>query len=190
MHDAEQGTLDQPLRLLSVSRGSSVSAVPVHRRPITIAVGLVIVAVSLLGCTGVIAPEQAPTTSATQPSPSASPTEPAAPQLIPDGTAEENLPLFSQVTAQVWQSDQKALGRAYIDALTAAGFDKAKMQVTNDRSTVGNPAESLQFSVAWGERQCLVGQVGPSTGEQPVTAVMAQLAEGRCLVGSTRPIDW
>ncbi len=63
------------------------------------------------------------------------------------------------------------------------------MQVTPDTSTVGNPAESLQFSVRWGEKECLVGQVGPSTGE-PVTTVMSQLAEGRCLVGETLPIDW
>ncbi len=63
------------------------------------------------------------------------------------------------------------------------------MQVTQDLTTVGNPVESLQFSVRWGEDECLIGQVGPSTGE-PVTVVVDQLAEGRCLVGNTRPIDW
>ncbi len=63
------------------------------------------------------------------------------------------------------------------------------MQVTQDQSTVGNAAESLQFSVRWGEESCLIGQVGPSTGAA-VTAVMPQLAEGRCLVGNTRAIDW
>lgn len=63
------------------------------------------------------------------------------------------------------------------------------MQVTADLTTVGNPAESLQFSIAWGDDECLIGQVGPSTGE-PVTAVMPQLAQGRCLIGETRPIDW
>ncbi len=76
-----------------------------------------------------------------------------------------------------------------MDALVGAGFDRAAMQVTQDATTVGNPVESLQFSVRWGETECLVGQVGPSTGE-PVTAVMPQLAEGRCLVGTTRAIDW
>jgi hypothetical protein len=108
---------------------------------------------------------------------------------VPDGTAEENLPLFTSVSDGVWASDQRGAGRAYIDALVAAGFDRAAMQVTQDQSTVGNPAESLQFSVRWGEDECLVGQVGPSTG-QLVTAVMPQLAEGRCLVGTTRAIDW
>jgi hypothetical protein len=109
--------------------------------------------------------------------------------LLPDGTAEDNLPLFTAVTAQIWATDQRVAGRAYIDALTAAGFDRAAMQVTQDISTVGNAAESLMFSVRWGDSECLVGQVGPSTGE-PVTAVLPQLAEGRCLVGATRPIDW
>lgn len=108
--------------------------------------------------------------------------------LVPDGTAADNLPLFTEVTDTVWASTDRAAGRAYIDALVAAGFDKAAMQVTHDQSTVGNPAESIQFSVRWGD-ECLVGQVGPATGN-PVTVVVPVLAEGTCLVGQTRPIDW
>lgn len=109
--------------------------------------------------------------------------------LVPDGAAADNLPVFTAVADGVWGTDQRGSGRAYIDALIGAGFDRAAMQVTQDQSTVGNPAESLQFSVRWGKSDCLIGQVGPSTG-QVVTAVMPQLAEGRCLVGTTRPIDW
>lgn len=127
-----------------------------------------------------------------KPSPSASETTPEGvtdPVLVPDGSADDNLPLFSEVTATVWASDQKVSGRAYIDALVAAGFDRDRMQVTEDVTTVGNPAESLQFSVAWGDEKCLIGQVGPSTGE-PVTTVLDQVEAGRCLIGSTRPIDW
>lgn len=135
-------------------------------------------------------PEPEPTTTTTDgaPSPSASPTTPPEPTLVPEGTADDNLPLFSSVTAAVWATDARVTGRAYIDALTAAGFDKAAMQVTQDLSTVGNPAESIQFSVRWND-QCLVGQVGPATGD-PVTVVVPVLAEGNCLVGQTRPIDW
>ena len=128
-------------------------------------------------------PSPVPTGAATE-TPSAE-----GPQFHADGTAADNLPLFTAVTSEVWSSEQQASGRAYIDALVAAGFDKTAMQVTQDVTTVGNPVESLQFSVRWGESECLIGQVGPSTGE-PVTAVMPQLAEGRCLVGSTRAIDW
>lgn len=105
-----------------------------------------------------------------------------------DGAAADNLPLFSSVTAAVWASEGRVAGRAYVDALAAAGFDKAAMQVTDDETTVGNPAESIQFAVRWGD-ECLVGQVGPATGN-PVTVVVPVLAEGTCLVGQTRPIDW
>ena len=108
--------------------------------------------------------------------------------LIPGGTAEDNLPLFAAVTGAVWASPDAVSGRAYVDALVAAGFDKAAMQVTQDKTTVGNPAESLQFSVRWRD-ECLIGQVGPATGA-PVTVVAPALAEGTCLVGQTRPIDW
>ena len=76
--------------------------------------------------------------------------------LVPDGTADENLPLFSAVVAAVWATPQQVTGQAYVDALVAAGFDKSAMQLTPDQSTVGNPAESIQFSVRWGQ-ECLVG---------------------------------
>jgi hypothetical protein len=108
--------------------------------------------------------------------------------LVPDGTAEENLTLFSAVVAGVWATPQQATGQAYVDALVAAGFDKGAMQLTPDQSTVGNPAESIQFSVRWGQ-ECLIGQVGPATGA-PVIVVVPALAEGTCLIGDTRPIDW
>lgn len=136
----------------------------------------------LTGCT--TAPVAAP--SATTATVSASPAP--APELHPDGTAAENLPLFASVVDQVWASANKAQTAAYVDALAAAGFAKADMQATADTSTVGNPAESIQFSVRWGANDCLIGQVGPSTGS-PVTTVMAQLAGGRCLIGATPDLN-
>jgi hypothetical protein len=135
-----------------------------------------------------LGPAPSPPAASTSHAPSPSSTPEAAPTLVPDGTATDNLPVFTAVTAQVWQSEQRVSGRAYIDALVAAGFDRASMQLTEDTSTVGNPAESIQFSVQWAQ-ECLIGQVGPATGD-PVTTVMAALPEGGCLVGETRPIDW
>jgi hypothetical protein len=153
---------------------------------------------TLAGCTGPAptpVPTPEPSSSSTSggtsgsatPSPSADATEPP-PELVPDGAAVDNLALFTAVTTAVWASSDRVAGRAYIDALVAAGFDKTAMQVTNDVSTVGNAAESIQFAVRWGE-ECLIGQVGPATGD-PVTTVVPVLAEGSCLVGQTRPIDW
>ncbi|WP_243225495.1 hypothetical protein [Microbacterium sp. CIAB417] len=163
------------------------------RRPAAPALRALALSASVLLAVGLVAcsPEPVETTT---PSPDASADatatpEPAGPVLVPEGTAADNLPLFTAVTEQVWASEQRVQGRAYIDALVAAGFDKAAMQVTADETTVGNPVESLLFSVRWGETECLVGQVGPSTGD-PVTTVTDQLAEGRCLIGATRPIDW
>ncbi|MDT0157341.1 hypothetical protein Q9R19_06875 [Microbacterium sp. ARD32] len=174
-------------------RGSTVSAAA--RRVVGATAGAVLIATGLLGCSASdVDREPAPSASAsarpsTSPGASPSPSPRSAPTLMPDGTADDNLPLFTAVTAKVWASSDRLRGRAYVDALAAAGFPKERMQVTHDLTTVGRAVESLQFSVAWGEDACLIGQVGPSTGE-PVTAVMPQLAEGRCLVGSTRPIDW
>ncbi|MFF2632095.1 DUF6993 domain-containing protein [Microbacterium sp. NPDC058021] len=142
----------------------------------------------LAGCTA--QPEPAPTaasgTAGSTPSPAA-PT-PAAPQLVPEGSAADNLPLFTAVAESVWASPQKAEGRAYIDALVGAGFDKAAMQITDDASTIGNPAESLEFSVRWGQ-ECLVGQVGP-VADTVITITTDALPSGGCLLGATRPIDW
>jgi len=138
----------------------------------------------LAGCAPEPTATPTPTATAT-----ADPTPSAAPALVPDGSAEDNLPVFTAVAEQVWGTEQRGEGRAYVDGLVTAGFDREAMQLTPDQSTVGNPAESIQFSVRWGEEECLIGQVGPSTGAV-VTTVMPQLAGGRCLVGATRPIDW
>lgn len=158
---------------------------PAHLRSFATAIGLTIaVGFVLTACT----PAPSPATTLT---PTAAPAEPEPTEeaiaFHPEGTAEENLPIFAAVTAEVWAASGSSSGSAYIDALTAAGFDKSAMQVTQDLTTVGRPVESMQFSVRW-DTQCLVGQVGPSTGN-PVTMVMDQLAEGRCLVGTTRPIE-
>lgn len=146
-------------------------------------------ALALSGCTtqepDAIVSESPTSEVTTAPSETAAPSAPA---LVPDGTAQDNLPYFTSVVESVWATPENAQGRAYIDALVAAGFDKTAMQVTNDQSTVGNAAESIQFSVRWGE-ECLIGQVGPSTG-QPVTATAQALQGGFCLIGQTRPIDW
>ena len=131
-------------------------------------------------------PATPPATGST-PSATATPT-PTAPELRPEGTASDNLPYFAAIVSGVWSGPDRASGRAYIDALVAGGFDKSAMQVTNDQSTVGNAAESIQFSVMWAG-ECLVGQVGPATGD-PVTTVLPPVPGDTCLIGKTRPIDW
>lgn len=142
-------------------------------------------ALLLAGCT----PTPAPTPSVTTPSVTASPSPTATgPSFVPEGTAAQNLPIFSAVVNQVAATDARFQGRAYVDALVAVGFPKAEMELTNDQTTVGNAADSIQFSVRWAG-ECLVGQVGPST-PTPTALVLPLLPGGTCLVGQTRPIDW
>lgn len=143
-------------------------------------------AFAVAGCAPTAAPAPTPTATATATA-TPSPT-PTGPVLVPEGTATDNLPLFTAIMNQIAATDARAQGRAYIDALVAAGFPKTGMQVTNDLTTVGNPADSIQFSVRWDD-ECLVGQVGPST-PAPTALVLPLLPGDTCLIGQTRPIDW
>ncbi|WP_460773509.1 DUF6993 domain-containing protein [Microbacterium sp. GXF7504] len=156
-------------------------------RPALIAAAVAL-SFGLTACSG--GTDAAPTPTATvTATPTPEVTEPTGPALVPGGTAEDNLPFFRQVVEQVWNSPDQVSGRAYVDALAAAGFDKTAMQVTYDESTVGNPAETIQVSVLWAG-QCLLGQFGPATGGV-VTAVAEPVLGGTaCLFGNTRPIDW
>ena len=114
--------------------------------------------------------------------------EPATPILLPSASAEENLPYFDHVNAQTLAANPASDGRAFIDGLVAAGFDKAALEVTLDTTTIGNAADSIQFSVKWGEA-CLIGQNGTGVGGYHST-VGRVLGTGTCLIGKTRPIDW
>lgn len=147
---------------------------------------LLAVVVGLAGCTATAPP---PSTGANS-SATTDPTNPSevAATFNPDGTAQDNLPLFAAVVNRVWEDGAGAVGRAYIDELVAVGFDKEAMSLTEDRTTVDNPADSIQFAVEW-DGECLVGQVGPSV-PAPAALVMPVLDDGGCLIGETRPIDW
>lgn len=138
-----------------------------------------------------VAPTGAPAT--TSPRPSGAPVSSATaeappPTLQPEGSAADNLPYFDSTNMAVIQADPSAGGRAFVDALAAAGFDKAAMQVTADTTTIGDPADSIQFAVGFAG-ECLVGQYGPKSDGYH-SAVRPALGTGGCLVGSTRPVDW
>ena len=146
--------------------------------------GALAAAVFVAGCTAPVEPTATPT-----PSASASSETPAAPLTYqPDAGAEGNLDYFNQVNTQTLGANAEADGRAFIDGLVTAGFDKAAMEVTNDTTTIGNKADSIQFSVKMGDN-CLIGQNGPSVGGYHSTVATA-LGTGKCLVGNTRAIDW
>jgi hypothetical protein len=144
---------------------------------------------ALTACTASPTPTATPTAS---PSASASPTPtetaPPAPSLKPKLSAAENLPFFDQVNTQVIAANAGAGGRDMVDALVAAGFDRAAMQVTPDRTAVDLAADSVQWSVLF-NGECLIGQYGPASGGYH-SQVAQPTGQGACLVGETRPIDW
>ncbi|GAA1950984.1 DUF6993 domain-containing protein [Agromyces allii] len=139
----------------------------------------------LTGCTA--SPTPTPSPSASRPQPTGEATT-APVGLHPDLPAADNLPFFDQVNQQVVAANAAAGGRDFIDALVAAGFDRAAMQVTSDQTTLGTPADSVQFSVLFND-ECLVGQYGPKSGGYH-GLVKPALGTGGCLIGQTRPIDW
>ena len=168
----------------------------------------VAIGLSLAGCSA-IAP--APSVSATSdaasravpsspapgsadPSPAAS--SPAAPSstatpttvagFLSDGTARANKAWFDAVNTKLFAANGSANGRAIIDSLTAAGFEKAAMQVTPDKTSINGGPDSILFSVKIGD-SCLLGQHG---GDGYSSAIEAALKSGLCLVGKTRAIDW
>ncbi len=148
----------------------------------------VALSVGLSACSPSEPADSAPTASR-RPDATAGPSAPApdpAPTLRPGGGAEQNLDYFDWVNERVVQADGEPDGRAFIDGLIAAGFDRAAMEVTPDRTAVDLAADSIQFSVRIGD-ECLLGQWGGTGYASHVTGV---LSTGRCLVGRTRHIDW
>ncbi|HSP74739.1 MAG TPA: hypothetical protein VLO31_00810 [Cryobacterium sp.] len=143
------------------------------------------VGVSLAACSAAPVATPPATASAT-PTPSA--TAAPAPVLQPEKDAAANLAYFDSVATAVVAADGAAGGQAFVDALVAAGFDKAQMEVTFDRTNIDLAADSIQFSVRF-NGECLIGQNGPATGGYHST-VTTILASGTCLVGATRQIDW
>ena len=153
-----------------------------------LAIGLALV---LTACTGAAQapttmPSSTPSTPSTTDSASPAPTESVDPAqaLKPGGSAADNLAYFDSVASAVTEID----GRSYIDALTAAGFDKTQMEVTFDRTKTDLAADTIQFAVRF-NGECLLGQNGPASGGYH-SSVTPPLASGMCLIGATRSIDW
>lgn len=162
------------------------------RAPAAIFIGpALVLALALTACSQTSAGVRTltPTTSATPAGTSTpAPTAAGGPVLVPGGTAAQNLAYFDKVNRATIAADAGAQGRAFIDALVAAGFVKSDMQLTPDTTTIGLKANSIQFSVLLGDT-CLIGQYGADAGGYQSTT-SAALATGGCLIGQTRPIDW
>ncbi len=111
-----------------------------------------------------------------------------APEFVPGGTAEQNLPYFTEVLRTYSKGDAPVQGASIVQAVTEAGFDPAMMQVSFDRSKTGLVADNIFVSVRFGT-DCLIGQM--------VTADRSFVAKNEpalgpnkdiCLIGETAPI--
>nr|WP_246865487.1 hypothetical protein [Cryobacterium sp. BB307] len=131
-------------------------------------------------------PAEVEATTAPESSASASPKPERDPELLPGGSALANRDYFDFVNARLLGQAPDAQGKAIIDNLVAAGFEKAAMQVTPDATPGGLAVDSIEFSVLAGE-DCLIGQVRSADYTSTIAPV---LSNGACLVGKTRTIDW
>lgn len=155
-------------------------------------VSVAAVGLLLSACVG-LSPEGSPGSASATRTPDVGAKQPVAPPVaqtpdpaatfVPGGTAEQNLPIFAKVVTDQWAAGSGTNSAAYVDALVATGFDLAAMETTSSKTTIGNDVESLQFSVLI-QGMCLVGQVGPSTGD-PIAVLLPELKDGGCLVATT-----
>lgn len=113
-----------------------------------------------------------------------------APVFVPDGTAEDNLPYFTEVIRKYTASDQPITGKPVAQAVIDAGFDPAMIQFSFDQTKTGLEADNIFVSVRIGG-DCLIGQL--VTGDrtfvaknEPVVGPNSDL----CLIGVTRAVDW
>jgi hypothetical protein len=144
-----------------------------------------VLAIAML--TGCVAakPTPTPTSSAAAGSGTAT-AAPAGPAINLAGTAAQNKAYFDQVNQKLIAAGGDLTGRPFIDNLVAAGYQKVNMEVTPDRTAVNLAADNIQFSIRFGTT-CLIGQYGNVGYTSYYTKT---LGTGRCLVGTTRPIDW
>lgn len=141
---------------------------------------LAVLTFTLAGCVETPTPIPTPTST------SGATAAPVDPEIDLEGSAGDNRAYFDQVNAELIAAGGALDGRAFIDNLVAAGYTKADMEVTADRTAINIAADNIQFSIRL-NGTCLIGQYG-NIGYASTTAEL--LSTGRCLVGQTRPIDW
>lgn len=111
-----------------------------------------------------------------------------APEFIPDGSAEDNLPYFTEVLRTFSAGSEPVQGAPIVQAVAEAGFDKTAMQVSFDQSKTSLPADNIFVSVRIGS-DCLIGQVVAEDRSFVAKNMPAVGPAGDiCLIGETAPI--
>lgn len=140
---------------------------------------------ALTACVG-DTPMPVPTTSSSS-TPSPSPSEAAKGAVLrPEGNAAANHQFFDLINSTLHSTNGMSDGRTIVDNLVNNGFLKGDIEVTFDTTALEIPVDSIQVSVRI-QGECLIGGFSPAA----YTSIKAPvLGTGRCLVGTTRPIDW
>ncbi|MDO4241483.1 MAG: hypothetical protein Q4C71_03015 [Microbacteriaceae bacterium] len=112
-------------------------------------------------------------------------------KLVPGGSAADNEPFFAKVTQDYVAGGGSFDGVSIVNAYVAAGFNKAHMQITPDKTRVlHNAADSIFFAVRYGD-SCLMSQFVPGDRSFVVKREPSVAPEKNvCIIGKTRPIDW
>jgi len=104
------------------------------------------------------------------------------PTLLPGGSALANRDYFDFVNQRLLSVNSNPSHDAVVQNLVAAGFAKADLEVTPDKtSELRRPSDSIEFAVRAGEN-CLIGQFEASNYYSTVGPV---LSGGLCLIGKT-----
>lgn len=154
------------------------------RRIARVTLALALIAPVLAGCALLEGPT--PET----PKREAQPVPEVAPEFVPGGTAEDNLPYFTELIRGYAAGDEPIQGEPVARAVVDAGFDPTMMQFSFDQSKTGLAADNIFVSVRVGT-ECLIGQLitadrGFVTAVEPAVGPAADI----CLIGTTRAVDW
>ena len=151
----------------------------VTRHTVSLAVTLAAGALLITSCQATQQPvEEEPPVSQDLESPPVSVIEEAVYEFIPEGSAEDNLPFFTQVLEDSGAGAPGGELSSAVEALIAAGFDQATMSHTAASSKIELPVDSISLAVAF-SNQCLVGQFSTTWLETQV----APLTPTGCLIG-------
>lgn len=113
-----------------------------------------------------------------------------APKFVPDGTAAQNLPFFTEVIRNYTAGDTSITGRPVAQAVIDAGFDSSMVKFSFDQTKTGLKADNIFISVRIGA-ECLIGQI--VAGDRSFVAKNESAIGPNgdiCLIGITRSVDW
>lgn len=112
------------------------------------------------------------------------------PEFFPEGTAEQNLPYFTEVIRKYSAGENSITGQPIAQAVVDAGFDPTMMQFSFDQTKTNLTADNIFVSVRIGT-DCLIGQL---VTEDRSFVAKNEPALGPdkniCLIGITRTVDW